>query len=913
MESSLFKYVWQHTRRDQVWILIIVILSMPTYFLALDLPKQIVNGPVQGRGFESADATSIFLNISFNVPDWVSKTGEFVVFSGFELERIDMLITLSLIFLLLVCINGYFKFYINLFKGKIGERTLRRLRFELIDRVLRFPNAHFQRVKAPEVASMVKDEVEPLGQFIGDTFVQPVFLGGQAATAMFFILSQSLWLGSIAATIVVVQAILIPWLRRPLITLAKQRQITTRAFAGRIGEIVDGISEIHLNDTSNYERAELSGRLGDIYYIRFALYKRRFFLKFLNNFLSQITPFLFYLIGGYFAVTGRLDIGQLVAVIAAYKELPSPIAELIRWDQSRLNVQVKFTSVIEQFAPEHMVDPVVQEPTKGPIAPLTGDISVANLTVLDDTGSKLIDRTSFEAPLGEKIAVVGELNSGAEAICDTLAGLLRPETGSVRIASQSLEELPESVTGRRISYIGQRTYLPQASIKDSLLYGLKHISEPPEVYEAFGGHNSKLVHDEIIASGTIPLVATTDWIDYQAAGIDNQKYLDTRILSVTETVGLSEDIYDLGLRGTVDPADQPEIARKIIEARRVLRNQLKEPPFSQLVEPFDPEKYNPQETIAENLLFGSAVGPQFAKENLATNKYLIDTLDSTSLRASLFEMGKKIAETVVELFADLPAGHPFFEQLSFMDAEEIPDYRTALARVSSMSIDQVNAADIAQFLKLTFSYVEPRHRLRLLDEDAQNRIIETRAKFRENLPATLIGSIEFYDPETYNSASNLEANILFGRIAYGIAEGPARVREAIQRVVDELQLRNEIFSVGLNYNVGTGGKRLSPVQQQKIALARVLLKQPDIVIGNKPYAAFDKQSRIASIEKLLEFAKGKVGGQKPFGLFLAVSEPDLAEKFDRVLVFEDGVLIEQGKPDELKQKNGKFAELLATG
>ena len=43
---------------------------------------------------------------------------------------------------------------------------------------------------------------------------------------------------------------------------------------------------------------------------------------------------------------GRLDIGQLVAVISAYKDLPSPIKDLIDWDQQRLDVQVKYAQVV---------------------------------------------------------------------------------------------------------------------------------------------------------------------------------------------------------------------------------------------------------------------------------------------------------------------------------------------------------------------------------------------------------------------------------------------------------------------------------------------------------------------------------------------------------------------------------------
>ena len=45
----------------------------------------------------------------------------------------------------------------------------------------------------------------------------------------------------------------------------------------------------------------------------------------------------------------------LVAVIAAYKDLPSPIKELIDWDQQRLDVQVKYDQVVQHFAPERLM------------------------------------------------------------------------------------------------------------------------------------------------------------------------------------------------------------------------------------------------------------------------------------------------------------------------------------------------------------------------------------------------------------------------------------------------------------------------------------------------------------------------------------------------------------------------------
>src|SRR4029077_14738992 len=133
------------------------------------------------------------------------------------------------------------------------------------------------------------------------------------------------------------------------------------------------------------ERAEISGRLGRIFRIRFELYQRKFLIKFLNNFLSQLAPFMFYLMGGYLVIQGSLDIGTLVAVIAAYKDLPSPIKELIDWDQQRLDVEIKYEQVVEQFTAEEVAPPEIQALVVPlPELPRAGKLRASGVSLIDD-------------------------------------------------------------------------------------------------------------------------------------------------------------------------------------------------------------------------------------------------------------------------------------------------------------------------------------------------------------------------------------------------------------------------------------------------------------------------------------------------------------------------------------------------
>lgn len=910
LDRNLLRYVWRHTRREQLWILFIILISMPTYFMVLDLPVRIINQPIQGEGFEQVGATQQFLELTLSLPSFLGGAS-WQVFEGFTLTRIPYLVALSTLFLLLVCINGLFKFYINTYKGRLGERMLRRMRYQLTDRVLRFPISHFKRVKGSEIASMVKDEVEPFGEFIGDAFVQPVYLGGQALVAFIFILNQSFWLGMIAVVIIAVQVTLIPYLRRRVLELGRMRQLTARLLSGRIGEIVDGITAVHVNDTSNYERAELSDRLGKIFFIRYELYQRKFFIKFLNNFLAQLTPYLFYVVGGLSVVFGTLSVGQLIGVINAYKDLPSPINGLIMWDQKRVDINIKYAQIVEQFNVKDISPAEIQAAVTEPVPPLTGDISVSNLNVTDDAGSVLVEDADFVLPIKGITGVIGPLGSGSGATADTLAGLLRPTSGRITINGNHLNELPQSVRGRRFAYAGSDSYLPQSTLLDALLYANKHapLRDNEEAKRALGLHPRS--REEAVASGNTLLDYHADWIDYTAMGISGPEEVYPCVREVLELVEMDEVIYDLAMRRQLNPKDMPELTARLIDIRKALRERIEGSPMSNLVEVWDWADYNEHATIAENLLFGTTMqDAEIDAQYLVSNAYLRGILAQDGLDKELFDMGVELAETAIELFADLSPDNPFFEQLNFMTPEQLEAYPPILSRAMEKGFDQVNEHDRRMLMQLPFGYVERRNRLRLLDEALQERILKARAAFHKNLPADMKETISVYDLDTYNANNSVQDNILFGRVAYGISNAVDQVRSVINELLREHGMDEDIFKIGLDFDIGTGGKRLPEGQRQRIILARALLKGSDMLIINRGLNALDTRTQERLVKKVLERARTEENGRS-FGLFWVLASPQTAELFDQVLVFERRRLVDKGTPEELFASNEFFGQMVA--
>ncbi len=902
MEPNLFKYVWRHSKRDQLAILLLVLVSLPFYFLSLNLPKQIVNEGIQGQGFESIADTTVHGRIELPLSE--TLFGEpLLLFEGFRLDQVDTLLFLSFAFLALVCVNGVFKFVINTSKGRLGERMLRRLRYELADRLLRFRLGQLRRMKGPEVATMIKDEVEPLGGFIGDAFVTPAFLGGQAITAMVFIMSQSLWLGLVAGGIVLIQALLIPRLRIPILRLGKQRQLTARQLAGRIGEVMDGAVEIHANDGSNYERAELTSRLGRIFDIRFEIYQRKFFVKFLNNFLSQLTPFIFYLGGGLLAIYGQLDIGALVAVIAAYKDLPGPIRDLINWEQQRNDVQIKYDQVIEQFQPTDILEPERQDPEVAAAA-LAGAVAVSSLSLIDDNNVRHVDAVTFELPLDRHVALVGDGTSGKDHLTLLVAGLFPPSSGKIRIGGTDVQDMPEALLGRRIGYVDPSAYLFATTLRDNLVYGLRHrpLREAEQDPEALERWKAQLAESRRAGNSLFHLEA--DWTDYEAAGCSGPEELLARILEILEAVDLEEDVYRFGLNGAIDPAAQPDVAERLLEARDALARRLADQDREDLVVRFDAGRYNANASLAENLLFGTPKRPDYAAEALVDNALVRDALERAGLSALLGEKGLAIARTMVEIFADLPPGHPFFEQFSFIDADDLPEFRQLVTRAEQRGIDQLPTEDRRRLKALPFRYIEARHRLGLVDDAFAAGVVEARRLIAEAVRAKDPGAVEFYDAGTYNAAASILDNVLFGRLVYGQAGAEEAIGTAVRETLDSLGLRPSVCAVGLDFEVGVGGKRLSATQRQKAAIARALLKRPDLLVINQATAVMDGATRARLVANILALCEGR-------GVIWAIERAALAERFDTVLVMRAGRLLDQGGFAEVSERSEDLKLLLA--
>ena len=879
MEKTLFKFIWRYSKRDQILLLIMTALSFPFLYFSLDLPKIIINKAISGKDIPS----QIF---------------------GVPIDQIEYLLVLSLAFLMLVCINGGFKFYVNVFRGQLGERMLRRLRFDLLARVLRFPLPQFRRVSQGEVIQMVTAEVEPLGGFVGDSVALPAFQGGTLLTILIFMFVQDWMLGLAAIALYPIQGYIIPKLQWHVNQLGKARVQNVRRLSEKIGESISGIEELHANDGARRVLATFTDRLGTIYDIRYEIFQRKFFIKFVNNFIAQLTPFFFYLIGGYLVIKGDLTFGALVAILAAYKDLSSPWKELLTYYQRLADSKIKYDQVIEQFDPNGILPKDAQYAELDADFSLAGPISANNLSVLDDEGQPVIENLSFQSEKSEQIAIVGPSSGGKDLAAILLARLLVPDGGQIKVADKLTLDLPEAATGRRMGYVGPAAFVFNTSLRENILLGAMH--QPMKTATAavidLDEKKRNLRNAELSGNSLDDLEA--DWIDYKAIGVNSEVELREKLSDLLRIVDLDDDVYTLGLRGTIKSSDNKELAARILTARKVLQSRLQKSEISQSVELFDSEKFNTNASVAENLLFGTPVGDEFILEKIAENQYVRKILREVDLEDEFVRVGRDVASTMVELFSGLPADHEYFSQYSFIASDDLADFQILLGRADRLGLDSMEAEDRDRFLALPFKLIPARHRLGLITDPIRDRILEARRAFANKIPDALKSSVEFYSKEQYNESASVQDNIVFGKIASDKADAAEQMGDLIAEVIESENLRSAVVEAGLDFQVGLSGSKLSPPQRQKLSLARALLRSPDVLILNEATSALDSGSQTRVISNIMTATKGK-------NLLWVLQRVSLADAFDRVLVMSGGRVIETGNFQELKgQANSIFNKLL---
>ncbi len=796
MESRFFRFVWKYSKRDQLIISALTIVSFPLVYVSLEVPKIIINEAISGSDFPK----------------------EYV---GLEFEQIPYLLLLCGLYLFLViAINGI-KWLMNIQIGMTGERMLRRLRYMLFERVMRFRIVRFRSTRPGEVIQSILGEIEPLGGFFGEVISTPFFQGGLLCVYVTFIFVQDWILGLAAISLYPIQAWLIPKLQKKIVRLNKERAANTRALADTIGEAVNVVPDIHTNDTARWHLAQSSAGLYSNTKIRLELFKRKFTIKFINNFMNHLTPFFFYSAGGYLVIKGDLDFGSLVAVLAAYKDVAAPWKAVLNYVQRWSDFNSRYLFVIEAFSGDDVLDDKRVYATGADAQPLKGALEFRNVEGGPGTGGLTVPELTLDP--GAMMAVTGGASGAREAMLKLAAGLAIPVSGRVAMGGKALTDATLPQVGQSIAYVGAEPGIVSHSIRDNLLYGL--FRGNPDLATEGDAILADMLREARL-TGNTTANADGDWVDYGQAGNDAQA-VDERLLELVEMVGLSGEIYSAALESRVDASQTEVWTGRIAEARRHLDAMGED--LSDILEDWDPGRFNTNATILENVLYARPVKIRDDIADYVQENAVMTVLTAIGAVPKLIELGRGIASEFAELVEAVEADSAVLDSFAGYARTDILAASELVVALSSSARgkDALNAEQRELLLRLAFGFIPARDRLDVLDDDRIAKILGCRTQARELLSQHK--DFVTFEEDKFNPARNISGNLVTAKRRFDRRNAWKRLDAMMEDAVTKAGFRDDLIRLGLTRQVSASGA-LSGSSKRRIGLVRALIKRPEILI-----------------------------------------------------------------------------------
>ena len=142
---------------------------------------------------------------------------------------------------------------------------------------------------------------------------------------------------------------------------------------------------------------------------------------------------------------------------------------------------------------------------------------------------------------------------------------------------------------------------------------------------------------------------------------------------------------------------------------------------------------------------------------------------------------------------------------------------------------------------------------------------------------------------------------IWNNVAYGFPEAND---EDIWKAIEMASLRTFVESIpeGAQTIVGERGLKVSGGEKQRIAIARVLLKNPAILLFDEATSALDSESERSILSAMADISANKTT------LVIAHRLSTIVDA-DRILLLNDGEIVEQGSHQELLTQDGHYARL----
>jgi ATP-binding cassette, subfamily B, bacterial len=438
--------------------------------------------------------------------------------------------------------------------ARIGEGLILDLRTAVFDHVQRMPIAFFNRTRTGALVSRLNNDVIGAQRAFSDT------LSGVVGNVVTLALAVGVMVG-LSWQVTLLALLLLPVFVVParrmgnrLARMEREAADHNAAMGTQMTErfSAPGATLIKLFGRPAQESAEFAVRASRVRDIGVRTAMVQWVFVAALTLVSALALALVYGLGGYFALAGRLDPGDVVALGMLLTRMYAPLTALASARVEVMSALVSFERVFEVLDLRPLIqerpDPVAVP--DGPVAvefddvrfayPAADQVSLASLeevAKLDTRGGvEVLHGISFRAEPGQMVALVGSSGAGKSTIAQLLPRLYDPDEGAVRLAGVDVRELSFDSIRNTLGMVTQDGHLFHESIRANLLLADPDATEE-QVWDAL--RRARLA--ELVRSLPDGLDTLVGERGYRLSGGERQRLTIARLLLARPRVVLLDE------------------------------------------------------------------------------------------------------------------------------------------------------------------------------------------------------------------------------------------------------------------------------------------------------------------------------------------------------------------------------------
>lgn len=381
---------------------------------------------------------------------------------------------LAKILILLLGLYGLsllFSFAQGLMMADVSQKVIYVFRDRMSVKVDRLPLKYFDRVTHGEIQSRMINDIETVNQTLSVSLTQMITSITTIIGILIMMLRISVLMTLMAVVVLPLSMIVIRLVVSKSQGYFKDQQKYLGSVNGHVEEMYTGhdiVKAFNREEKSEETFCEYNDKLCE------AAWKSQFFsgmMMPITNFIGNLAYVAVCLLGGYFAINGRISIGDIQAFIQYVRNFNQPISQVANVANQLQSTAAAAERIFELIDEEEETDIDAASKFALPAGGVKGEVAFDHVSFGYNADEPVINDFTFNAEPGQRVAIVGPTGAGKTTIVKLLMRFYELNGGSISIDGHDIRDFSRQDLRHMFGMVLQDTWLNSGTIRENIRYG----------------------------------------------------------------------------------------------------------------------------------------------------------------------------------------------------------------------------------------------------------------------------------------------------------------------------------------------------------------------------------------------------------------------------------------------------------